>query len=359
MEWSGRRVAVVGLGVENTPLARFLARRGAQVTAFDRKPLEQLAPEARALADLGVRLAVGHDDLAALVEERFDAVFLTPGIVKDRPEIQAARQRGARITSQTNLFFSLCRAPIIGITGTSGKSTTTSLIGHILAADARRPVYVGGNLGQVLIEQVEAIPPDAWVVLELSSFQLELLEESPHIGVLLNLYPNHLDVHRTFEAYRAAKQRIYRFQRPERGDQAVFYYDDPALRTLSGEAPAGATFFGRSPDLPEGTTVTGDWAVIRRAARVTSVLPVSEIPLRGPHNVLNVLAAINVADLCQVPGERIREAVRSFRSLEHRLETVAEIDGVLFVNDSIATTPDRAAAALRSFDRPVVLIAGG
>src|SRR5690606_21894390 len=221
VDWRGRRVAVVGLGRENVPLARYLMARGARVTGFDRQDPGDLPAPARALAALGVRLIGGPGYREELAAGDFEAAVLTPGMAQDGPEIQALRDRGTLITSQTNLFLQRCRAPVVGITGSSGKSTTTTLVGRILEADGRRPVYVGGNIGRVLIEQVDEIEPDARVVLELSSFQLELVDRSPHIGVLLNLRPNHLDVHASMAAYEAAKRRIFAYQRPEAGDVAV------------------------------------------------------------------------------------------------------------------------------------------
>lgn len=358
-DWTGRRVAVVGLGIENTPLALFLAQHGAQVTGVDRRPITQL-PAAADLAAAGVRLLGGDDGyLRVIAEETFDYVFLTPGMVKDQPEIAAARDAGAVITTQMNLFFSLCKAPIIGITGSSGKSTTTTLIGRILSAGSSRPVFVGGNLNEPLIDRVEEIPAGAWVVLELSSFQLELAVSSPHIAVLLNIFPNHLDVHGSMDKYRQAKTNIFRFQQADRGDVAVFNYDHSEMRSWASQAPAGRLFFGRSLALAEGATVREGWIVLLGPGKERPVMPLDEINIPGEHNVYNILAAAAVADLCGVDPRVIRDVVRQFHGLEHRLETVAEVDGVLYVNDSIATTPDRTVAALSAFDRPIVLIAGG
>ncbi|HEX6990078.1 MAG TPA: UDP-N-acetylmuramoyl-L-alanine--D-glutamate ligase [Bacillota bacterium] len=359
MDWRGRKVAVVGLGRENVPLVRYLAGRGARITALDRKEPAHLPAAAQALAGLGVRLGGGPAYLEALTREDFDAVFLTPGMAKNGPEIQAARRRGAVITSQTNLFLERCRAPVVGITGSSGKSTTTTLIGRILAADGRRPVYVGGNIGRVLIEQVDAIEPESWVVLELSSFQLELVDRSPHVAVFLNLRPNHLDVHGSMAAYEAAKRRIFEFQRPEAGDVAVLGYDDPAVRAMAAAAPAGVTFFGTGEGLPQGATLRDEQVGLVDAAAWRPVLGVDEVALPGRHNLLNVLAAVAAAAACGAAPEAMRAGVAGFSGLEHRLQPVGEIGGRRFVNDSIATAPDRAAAALAAFEEPVVWIAGG
>lgn len=360
MELSGRRVAVVGLGVENVPLARFLVRQGARVVGLDRKPLSALTPKAAALAALGVRLATGEDYLAALTTDRYDLVFLTPGMAKDSPEISAARARGARITNQTDLFLRLCPGSVIGVTGSSGKSTTTSLIGAIFQQDGRWPVYVGGNIGRPLIEKVDLMSPQAKVVLEMSSFQLELVENSPQTAVFTNLRPNHLDQHGSMTAYSAAKRKIYRYQRRERGDALVLNFDEPAIRDCAAEAQAAVTYFGLGSGLPRGATVTNGRIVLVGAdGSERAVMDVSEIPLPGRHNVANVLAAIAATDLYGVPPAAMRQAVQSFRGLEHRLERIAVDNGVMYINDSIATAPDRTIAALKTFDRPIVWIAGG
>ena len=334
------------------------------MTGFDRRERAEFEPRAAELEQLGVQLHLGGDYLRRLTEKRYDLVVLTPGMVKDRPEIRAAASRGTRVAGQMNLFFDACHAPIVGITGTSGKSTTTSLIARILMEQADRPVYVGGNIGQVLIEEVRSIPARAWVVLELSSFQLELLDRSPHLAVFLNVRPNHLDVHGSMEAYVSAKANILCHQDPE--DRAVLNADDPTVRTLTGLTAAEASWFSLTRQsvatVGRGSvfaTVEDRWLVVRRGNAVARVMPIDEVPLPGRHNLSNVLAAVTAAYLLSTPPEVIRRAVCSFRPLEHRLEPVVERGGVRFVNDSIATTPDRTVAALTSFDDPVVLIAGG
>lgn len=377
---AGARVAVVGLGRENLPLVRFLLAEGARVTAFDRQPAERLGGAAAELRQRDVPLHLGPDYLERLAEGTYDYVVLTPGMRKDLPEVRAAADRGARLVGQMNFFFAFCRAPIVGVTGSSGKSTTTALVGELLAAPGDRPVYVGGNIGRVLIEQVRRIPERAWVVLELSSFQLELLDRSPRVAVVLNVRPNHLDVHGSMEAYAAAKAQIVRHQRP--GDVAVLNAADPVVRDMAGLTPGQPYWFlppaagadaaggaaasgvagagsGASPGGPPVARWEDRWLVLRRPAGEARVLPADEVPLPGRHNLGNVLAAAAAADACGVPAEAMRAAIRAFRPLEHRLEPVAEVAGVRYVNDSIATAPDRAVAALESFDAPVVLIAGG
>ncbi|HEY8426600.1 MAG TPA: UDP-N-acetylmuramoyl-L-alanine--D-glutamate ligase [Limnochordales bacterium] len=360
VSWQGVRVAVIGLGVENLPLVRYLVAHGANVVAADRKNAEELGPRAEALEKLGVRLVLGERYLDAL--EGAEVAFVTPGLPKHLPAVEAARRAGVVITGQTDLFMRLCPAPIVGITGSSGKTTTTSLIGRMLRG-TRRPVFVGGNIGEPLIERLGEIGADAWVVLELSSFQLETTGVSPHVAVVTNVTPNHLDVHPSMEAYVAAKTRILAFQGPD--DVAVLNADNPITVEMAGRTAGRVHWFGRRPRRP-GAWVEGDRlvAALKDAGtggggEVQELCRRGDIRLRGEHNVENVLAAATAALCCGTPVEAIREVVRTFEGVPHRLEEVARIDGVLYVNDSIATTPARAIAGLRSFEEPVVLIAGG
>ena len=333
MEWRDRSVAVVGLGVSNMAVVRWLAARGARLTGFDQKSEEALGPAAEELRRLGARLVLGPDYLERL-DADWDAVFLTPGVPKDLPVLQRLRDRGVALPSEIGLFFSLCRAPVIGITGSSGKTTTTSLVGEMLRRGPR-PVYVGGNIGRPLLEAAESIPEDAWVVLELSSFQLEMLDRSPRIAVVTNVTPNHLDVHGTMAAYVA--------------DFAVLHADDPETQAMTAEAPGRVLTFSRRGPVPQGAWVDGRAVVVKTdaaGAGADVVCTLDDIRLPGEHNVENVLAAAAVARLCGIGPDDIRRAVREWR-------------GVRFYNDSIATSPARAAAGIRAFEAPVVLIAGG
>lgn len=358
MEWRDRSVAVVGLGVSNMAVVRWLAARGARLTGFDQKSEEALGPAAEELRRLGARLVLGPDYLERL-DADWDAVFLTPGMPKDLPVLQRLRDRGVALRSEIGLFFSLCRAPVIGITGSSGKTTTTSLVGEMLRRGPR-PVYVGGNIGRPLLEAAESIPEDAWVVLELSSFQLEMLDRSPRIAVVTNVTPNHLDVHGTMAAYVAAKKRIYRFQ--SSSDFAVLNADDPETQAMTAEAPGRVLTFSRRGPVPQGAWVDGRAVVVKTdaaGAGADVVCTLDDIRLPGEHNVENVLAAAAVARLCGISPDDIRRVVREFAGVPHRLEPVGEWRGVRFYNDSIATSPARAAAGIRAFEAPVVLIAGG
>lgn len=358
MEWMGKRVSVVGLGKSNLALIRYLVRHGALVTAHDQKSEAELGSAYDELCALGVETRLGPGYLEGL--EAAEGIFLTPGMRKDLEEIRRAREAGVPVSTEINLFFDRCRAPIIGITGSSGKTTTTTLIGSILEASGLK-VYVGGNIGRPLIELVDEIDPSAVVVLELSSFQLELLRKSPRIAVVTNISPNHLDIHRTMEAYVDAKRHIFRYQGPQ--DVAVFNRDDPAVAAMAQEAPSRTVWFSRSQEVDDGAFIAGGRVILSRRVRgersLIDVCAVSDILLRGEHNLENVLAACAVGHLLGATAGTLREVVTSFTGVAHRLELVREAGGVRYYNDSIATSPARAVAGLRSFEEPVVLIAGG
>jgi UDP-N-acetylmuramoylalanine--D-glutamate ligase len=354
VDFAGKRVAVVGLGVSNLPLIRFLQRKGALITGCDKKRLDELEDRLPNLEETGCELKLGPDYLATL--EQHDIVFLTPGMRKNLPEIEKAKASGVVISSEIRLFFDLCRAPILGITGTSGKTTTTMLAGRILQAGGDQ-VWVGGNIGQPLIEEVEKIPPKAKVVLELSSFQLEDFTDSPHLAVITNVAPNHLDQHASFEEYVEAKKRIFRYQ--EAGDACLLNHDNPLTRKMAEECPGRVFFFSRKRELEEGAFLRGSDLIVRLEGQEEKVCSQGELKLLGVHNVENVLAAALATRLFGAKTEAIHKAVTTFTGAPHRLELVRELKGVRYYNDSIATTPDRAIAGLNSFELPVVLIAGG
>jgi UDP-N-acetylmuramoylalanine--D-glutamate ligase len=350
-------VAVVGIGISNMPLIRYLLAKGAQVTACDRKSESDLGERGAELKRLGVTLSTGADYLAPLADH--DRVFLTPGIPKHLPEIVAARQRGAVIAGEVGLVLAACKAPVIGITGSAGKTTTTTLIGEILQA-AGRETYVGGNIGTPLIEQVEAIPAEAAVALELSSFQLQLTgARSPHISVITNITPNHLDVHASLDEYIQAKQNIYRYQGP--GDTVVLNHGDELVRSFADEAHSRVVFFSRHGDPGTETCafIRDDEVIWRYRGREYPTLKVDEIKLLGLHNRENVLAAMAVGYLAGAGLSSIRTVLTTFTGVEHRLEPVRELDGARWYNDSKATSPAEAVAALETLAAPIVLIAGG
>jgi UDP-N-acetylmuramoylalanine--D-glutamate ligase len=348
---AGQRALVVGLGREGIDLVRYLAAAGADVGAADRRTAAELGAALEALRDLPVAYSLGGHP-AELAHGR-DVVYLSPGVPPELPLVVAARAQGIPISSATELFLARCPAPIVGITGSSGKTTTTALTGEVFRQAGRR-VFVGGNIGVPMLGRLAEIGPDAWVVLELSSFQLEPLRASPHIAAITNITPNHLDRHPSMEAYAAAKFQITTHQRP--ADWAILNADDPIGRAAPG-AGQRLVFSLRGP--VEGAFLADDWLTVCRDGLAMRVAPRAELRLRGQHNVANALCATAVAHAAGLPSEAIRAALAEFTGVPHRLEPVAEIGGVRYYNDSIATSPERTIAALESFHEPIVLLAGG
>jgi UDP-N-acetylmuramoylalanine--D-glutamate ligase len=338
---------VIGLAREGLDLTRFLTAHGASVVVTDQKPAEALAEATAQLngAEVTYRLG-GHsvDDL-----DRIDVVYASPGVPPEHLLLQAARTRGIQLSSLVELFFALCPAPILGITGSAGKSTTTSLIGDIFAA-AGREVFVGGNIGRPLLGKLDQISASSWVVMELSSFQLEPLQVSPHIGLVTNVTPNHLDRHPSMTAYWEAKGQILAHQAPT--DWAVLNADDAWVLRYQ---PRGHVLRFSLEAIVEGAYLAGRQLMLLGEP----LLEVSDVPLRGRHNLANVLAAMAATHAATIDRQAMQAAIRAFKGVPHRLQTVAERDGVQFVDDSIATAPERSIAALRAYDEPLVLVAGG
>jgi len=327
---AGERALVVGVGWSSLAVARFLGERGVRLRACDVRPAERLGT-------LLARLPPGTETVLGGYDERVldgcSAVYASPAVPWDADLLRAARARGLVVSSEMDLFFQHCPAPIVGITGTNGKTTTTSLVGDVLAR-GDRPVMVGGNIGETVLDRLAEVTAEHWVVLELSSFQLESCSDPrARVGVVLNVTPDHLDRHHTMDAYVAAKARLVRCLEPT-GD-AVLNGLDPICRELAGQTRAHITWFDRHRPPPP-------------------------MPIPGTHNQLNGLAAAAVGRIAGLPDEAIEGAVRSFSGVEHRLELVGEWGGVRWYNDSKATNPDAGLVALQSFhDQPVVLIAGG
>jgi UDP-N-acetylmuramoylalanine--D-glutamate ligase len=345
--FQGKRGIVVGLAREGLDLTRFLAQAGAQVHVTDRKTADQLGTELAQLAELPVTYHLGGHPIDAL--PRTDIVFASPGVRLDHPLLEAARARGIRVSSLIELLFEFCPAPVVGITGSAGKTTTTSLLGEMFRV-AGRHVFVGGNIGRPLLAQLKDMTPRSWVVLELSSFQLEPLRRSPHIATITNVTPNHLDRHPSMEAYWAAKGQILANQGTT--DWAVLNGDD----AWSGRyRPRGRVLRFSLEGSVEGAYLADS----RLMLLGEPLLHVEQVPLRGRHNLANVLAASATAHAAGIEREAIIAAIRDFAGVPHRLEVVGDLDGVRFVNDSIATAPERSIAALRAFEEPIVLIAGG
>lgn len=349
-----KRVTVLGLGIEGVDVVRYLASHGANVTVSDVKSPEELSRRIQELDGLPVRFSLGEHRVEDVVSAQM--LFVSQGVPLTLPVLREARKRGVPISSMTRLFLELCPGTVVGITGSSGKTTTTALLGAMFAAAGRRHV-VGGNIGVGLLGLLDQITPETWVVLELSHTQLETAGRSPHIACVLNVTPNHLDRY-TWEEYTALKLRILQYQ--SRGDIAVLNLDDEVTCSFATEAPGQVVWFS-SRRLPRGDAAyLRDSAVIWRQGSVeTKLLSVDEIPLRGAHNLANVLAAIAVAGTVGLESDAVARAVREFAPVPHRLELVDRIEGVGYYNDSIATTPERTLAGLRSFQEPVVLLLGG
>lgn len=351
-ECRGQKISIIGLGREGMALARFLAQQGANVTVSDLKSREELAENIEGLSEFLIRFELGEHPQSLLDA---DVIYVSPGVSQDIPLLMEARKKGIPISSETRLVFSLCRAPIIGITGSSGKTTTVTLVGQILER-AGRETWVGGNIGSPLIEHVEEMGPEAIVVTELSSFQLENLDRSPHIACVLNITPNHLDRHNSMEAYRDAKSNILRYQGED--DYTILNRDDPLSYALLPQCRGQILLFSRQEEVEKGAFVRED-RIILRWIDEKEVCKRGDIRLLGDHNLENVLAACAISAAAGAPTEAMAEVCTTFTGVEHRLELVREVAGVSYYNDSIATSPERTIAALRSFDQPIVLLAGG
>ena len=341
----GKKIAVLGLGVSNRPLVRLLLEFGCDVTGCDKTPREKLDEEVLLLEREGCRLRVGEGYLDGV---EADVVFRTPGMHPGNPAIEALRRRGAEITSEMEVFFELAPCFIVAVTGSDGKTTTTTLIAEMLKAEGKT-VWLGGNIGTPLLPLCRQMKPDDYAVVELSSFQLMDMKRSPQRAVVTNLAPNHLDVHRDMEEYVQAKKNIFRFQNP--GDLLVLNADNAITASFTGR---GETHFFSRKD--RTNCVWEENGVIYR--RGEKVLASEEILIPGTHNVENYMAAIAAVDGL-VRDETIRQVARNFGGVEHRIELVRVKDGVKFYNDSIASSPSRTIAGLRSFTRKVILIAGG
>ena len=347
-----KTVAVIGIGVSNTPLLELLLAEGIRVTACDKRSREQMGEQAEHLEQLGCELHLGADYLKDLDA---DVIFRTPGLRPDVPEIAACVDRGAVLTSEMEVFFEVCPCTIIAVTGSDGKTTTTTIIAELLKAAGKR-VWVGGNIGHPLLCEADGMLATDYAVLELSSFQLMTMKHSPHIAVVTNLAPNHLDVHRDMAEYVAAKENIFRHQSGE--DVAVFNADNDITAEQSRRAPGRARLFSRQDEVADGVFLRGEDIVCRSGGHERVVMTTGDIKIPGVHNVENYMAAIAAVDGL-VPDEVIRDFAREFGGVEHRIEPVRTYRGVRYYNDSIASSPSRTIAGLRSFREKVILIAGG
>ena len=346
--FEGKRIAVLGLGVSNRPLVRLLLQHGLDVTGCDRTPREKLDAEVLELERMSATLRVGDGYLDGLTA---DVLFRTPGMLPTRPEIRALAESGAEVTSEMEVFFEVCPCMTVAVTGSDGKTTTTTLVAKMLEAEGRR-VFLGGNIGTPLLPLVDTMEESDVAVVELSSFQLMDMKRSSHVAVITNLAPNHLDMHTDMAEYVDAKKNIYCHQTAE--NVLVLNHDNEITDSLQPEAKGSVRLFSRKENLLKGVCLRD--GVIYRDGE--AVLRQEDILLPGIHNVENYMTAI-AATQGLVSDESIRQVARTFGGVEHRIELVRVKDGVSYYNDSIASSPTRTIAGLRSFHQKIILIAGG
>ncbi len=353
-DMKGKKAAVLGIGVSNTPLIHMLLRAGVKVTACDKRRREDFDGRIDELESLGAAVCLGEDYLEHL--EGQDVIFRTPGMRPDLPQLTAAVERGSVLTSEMEVFFQVCPCPIIAVTGSDGKTTTTTIIAELLKA-AGKTVYLGGNIGKPLLPDVKMMEPTDFAVVELSSFQLMTMERSPHIAVVTNLAPNHLDVHKSMEEYIGAKKNIFLHQSGL--DRVILNADNAITASFAPAAPGNVILFSRRSE-PEGDAVFyRDNAIWRKdGGGEHLILRREDILLPGDHNVENYMAAI-AAVKDHVPADVIRSFAAEFSGVEHRIELVRTLNGVRYYNDSIASSPTRTMAGLKCFPEKVILIAGG
>lgn len=349
-----RKVAIIGLGVSNIPLLKYMYERGANTTVFDEREVEDIPKEImEEIVKYDIKYVLGRACLASL--KGFDIIFRSPSCMPTKKELVEAEKQGAIVTSEIEMLMEMCPGTVVGVTGSDGKTTTTSLIYEILKQKGYN-CYLGGNIGIPLFTKLREMKEDDFIVLELSSFQLMNMKISPKISVITNISPNHLNIHSSYEEYIEAKKNIFKYQ--SRNDIVVLNYDNEITRECAKEAEGRVIFFSSKTKLDDGIILDEDIIKecndrIRRHAINTK-----EIHLRGRHNYENICAAI-AATKTLVDIDTQIEAIKNFNGVEHRIEFVREIDGVKWYNDSIGTSPTRTIAGLNSFDEEIVLIAGG
>jgi UDP-N-acetylmuramoylalanine--D-glutamate ligase len=357
MNWNGKRVVILGGARQGQAAARWLARHGAVVTVNDRRSPDEMASARSALADTPVSWVLGSHPEELLGTT--DILCISGGVPLDNLLVVAAMQRGIPLTNDTQLFMEVAPCRIVGITGSAGKTTTTTLVGQMAVNAFGDKAFVGGNIGDPLLNYVDRMTPDALAILEISSFQLEQMTTSPHVAAILNITPNHLDRHGTMKAYTAAKRRVLEFQHPE--DIAILNRSDAGSWELRGSVLGRLVSFGLDtlPAEQEGTSLAGGTLYLRQQGEEIPMMRRDQILLRGEHNVMNVMAAFAIGYAAGLPLDSMIAAAQEFRGVAHRLELVREWNGAQWYNDSIATAPERTMAAIRSFPEPIVLLLGG
>ncbi len=358
---NGKTAAVVGIGISNTPLIDFLLSCGASVTARDMKDREKLGALADTLENKGVKLVLGEDYLENFTE---DIIFKAPGIRCDKPQLVAAVERGSVLTSEMEVFFALCPCRIFAVTGSDGKTTSTTLTYKMLEREAQKRgsdsrVWVGGNIGKPLLPEIESIRENDFVVLELSSFQLHAMKCSPYAAAITNVSPNHLDWHTDMDEYTAAKRNVFGGDKTQR---VVLNYGSEPTREMASDANAPVTFFSGKcvPEDGYEAVFEKDGIIVHRDkdGALTDIIASAEIKIPGRHNVENYMTAISMT-WGFVSVDTVREIATTFGGVEHRCEFVRELDGVKYYNSSIDSSPTRTEAALRAFTQKVIVICGG
>ena len=349
-----KKVAIIGLGVSNLPLIDYLYKLGSEITLFNNKPIEQLDKNILdKIYEYKLKFSFGENYLNKLVG--FDVIFRSPSCRPDTPQIEEEVKRGALLTSEIELVLEMCPGTTIGVTGSDGKTTTTSLIYEILKENNYK-CYLGGNIGIPLFTKLGEMKPEDFVVLELSSFQLMTMKVSPQVAVITNVTPNHLDIHKSYDEYKEAKANIFKNQ--TENDLLVLNYDNDITRNFAKEAIGSTVYFSSKEKLENGIIVDGETIKDCESGLRRHILNTKSTKLRGIHNAENMCAAIAATKRFVTPEVQAK-AISSFAGVEHRLEFVKEINGAKWYNDSIASSPTRTIAGLKSFDENIVLIAGG
>ncbi|MBQ9314177.1 MAG: UDP-N-acetylmuramoyl-L-alanine--D-glutamate ligase [Clostridia bacterium] len=350
----GKYVAVIGMGVSNTPLIRYLMDLDANITVFDRKTEDELDSSlCEEYALQGVKFSLGENYLDNL--NGYDIIFRSPSMRPDHPALEHELNRGAILTSEIEMLIDLCPGKIIGITGSDGKTTTTTLIYKILVEDGYH-CYLGGNIGTPLFARIDEMKPEDIVVLELSSFQLMTLKKSPHISIVTNVSPNHLDVHKSYEEYIESKENIFKYQK--QGDIVVLNFDNDITREMANLAKGDVRFFSTKVKLDDGVILDSGMIKVSTGKVRKQIIKTDDILLMGAHNIENACTAIAaIHDI--VKPTSIVNVLKTFKGVEHRNEFVRELDGAKWYNDSIGSSPTRTIAGLLSFNQKVILIAGG
>lgn len=353
--FKGKNFLVLGIGRSGQAVARVLKDLGFNVTISDAKTEQELNKDFSSLLQAGIKLALGNQNPDLL--NGVDSVILSPGISINIPLIQEAQKRNLEIMSEVEVAYRLCPAPIVAITGTNGKTTTTTLTGEMLKMTAK-PVVVGGNIGTALSQEIAGIGSNGVVVAEISSFQLEAVSEfHPFIAAILNITPDHIDRHGSFENYQFTKERIFANQQID--DYLILNYDDPQVREMGSKTKSQVVYFSTKHELNEGVFVQGTALTIKWQGNQSTVCQVKDMKLFGTHNVENALAACAVAFFAGVRISDMAKVLKSFTGVEHRIEPVKEVNGVMYYNDSKATNPESAIKALEAFSGNIILIAGG